>query len=202
MIFRRRARPNLSTRLWSLVSPRKGWRRGFEYLGHRVQRLPDTPHRIALGVACGVFASFTPFFALHIFVALGLGMVLGANPIAAALGTLFSNPLTFPFIASAALGLGHWMIGSGHATAEASLTLTAIFSDLGSFFDSLFVPYLVGGLLPGALVGALFYAVLRPIVALYQTRRRERLVAGARLRLKRRPSAGAVKKNPVPDGLK
>ena len=30
--------------------------------GHRVRRLPDTPHRIALGFACGVFVSFTPFF--------------------------------------------------------------------------------------------------------------------------------------------
>ena len=40
-----------STRIREAVLPRRGWRRGIEYLGHRVRRLPDTPHRIALGFA-------------------------------------------------------------------------------------------------------------------------------------------------------
>lgn len=189
-------------RLRALVIPRKGWRRGFEYLSYRVQRLPDTPHRIALGVACGVVASFTPFFTLHVFVALGLAVLLGANPIAAAIGTVFSNPLTFPFIASTALGIGHWMMGAVKDTADAPFTLSVVFSDFGGFLDHLFVPYLVGGLLPGALAGGIAYAALRPVVALFQARRRARLVNGARWRLRARPAMASVKKNPVPDGLK
>ena len=62
------SRPSLS-RLREAVLPKRGYRRGVEYLGHRVRRLPDTPHRIALGFACGVFSSFTPFFGLHIVLA-------------------------------------------------------------------------------------------------------------------------------------
>ena len=69
MVFKRRVKPSLVSRVRAAVLPRRGWRRGVEYLGHRVRRLPDTPHRIALGFACGVFSSFTPFFGLHIILA-------------------------------------------------------------------------------------------------------------------------------------
>ena len=48
-----------SARRWSRA---RGWRRGIEYLGHRVRRLPDTPHRIALGFATRGPRLFTPFF--------------------------------------------------------------------------------------------------------------------------------------------
>lgn len=45
--------------------PRSGWRRVINYTSYRLKRLPDTPHRIALGFACGAFASFSPLFGLH-----------------------------------------------------------------------------------------------------------------------------------------
>ena len=65
-----------SSRLREALLPRRGWRRGVEYLSHRVRRLPDTPHRIALGFACGVFGSFTPFFGLHIVLAAVIARLL------------------------------------------------------------------------------------------------------------------------------
>ena len=84
-----------------------------EYLGHRVRRLPDTPHRIALGFACGVFASFTPFFGLHFVLAAVLAGLLRGNIVAALIGTVAGNPLTFPLIASVSLGLGRRILGYG-----------------------------------------------------------------------------------------
>ena len=54
MVFKRRDKPPFSIRMRELLYPRRGWRRAIEYLGHRVRRLPDTPHRIALGFACGL----------------------------------------------------------------------------------------------------------------------------------------------------
>ena len=53
MVFNRRDKLTLRDRLRQLV-PRRGWRRGIDYVGHRVRRLPDTPHRLALGFAGGV----------------------------------------------------------------------------------------------------------------------------------------------------
>jgi uncharacterized protein (DUF2062 family) len=201
MIFKRRTRPGMLRRLREALNPRKGWRRGFEYIGRRVQRLPDTPHRIALGVSCGVLASFTPFFTLHIFVAVALALAARANAVAAALGTLFGNPLTFPLIATTALAMGGWLLGESHAAEAGGLDVGAVFGDLRGFFDTLFLPYLVGGLCPGVVVAGVVYLLLRPLVAAYQARRRGRLVAAAGARVAAGLAHRRVKKNPVPEGL-
>ena len=200
MIFKRRNRPNIRLRLREAFSPRKGWRRGFEYIGRRVQRLPDTPHRIALGFACGVMASFTPFFTLHIFVAIGLALAARANAVAAALGTLFGNPLTFPLIAGSALGVGGWLLG-GTQVEAAAFSVKAVFSDFARFFDTVFLPYLVGGIAPGVIASSMAYLLLRPVVAAYQDRRRNRLVSRAQARVSAGLSRSRMKANPVPDGL-
>jgi uncharacterized protein (DUF2062 family) len=113
MVFKRRDSPPLASRLRQLLFPRRGWRRGIEYLGHRVRRLPDTPHRIALGFACGVYASFTPFFGLHFFLAVALARILRGNMVSSLVGTAVGNPLTFPLIASVSLTLGRRILGYG-----------------------------------------------------------------------------------------
>ena len=71
MIFRRRRRPSFLARMRETMMPRKGIWRGFDYINKRMRRLPDSPHRIALGFACGVFVSFSPFFGFHFFLAAG-----------------------------------------------------------------------------------------------------------------------------------
>ena len=170
MVFKRRDKPPLISRIRELVLPRRGWRRGFEYLGHRVRRLPDTPHRIALGVACGVFSSFTPFYGLHFVFALVVARAIRANMIAALIGTAAGNPLTFPFIAPVALGLGRRILGHGagghdfgrisdafaQAFAAIKLGVLSLFGrgesewyKLIPFLRDILWPYFVGGLLPG-----------------------------------------------------
>jgi uncharacterized protein (DUF2062 family) len=182
MIFRRRETLGLFGRLWAAMTPRKSWRRGFSYIGKRVQRLPDTPHRIALGFACGVMASFTPFFTLHFVVAALMALVTRGNVLASALGTFVGNPLTFPFIAGAALTCGKLILGEGPHPEKFSMSL--VFNDFTKFLDVVFWPYLVGGLIPGLLTSVAFYAMLRPVIAAYQNRRRGRLTAAAAARVK------------------
>jgi uncharacterized protein (DUF2062 family) len=196
MIFRRRARLGFWARLRGALAPRKSWRRGFEYIGRRVQRLPDTPHRIALGAACGVLASFTPLFTLHFVLAVALAWVARGNLIAAALGTAFGNPLTFPFIAGVSLRLGAALTGGGRKVE--GFTPAMAFTDFGLFMDKVFLPYLVGGIAPGLLCAALSYAALRPVVAAYQNRRRLRLAGAAGARLAAHLRGRAPKTNPVP----
>jgi uncharacterized protein (DUF2062 family) len=186
MVFARRERLGIGGRIRAWLAPRKGWRRGFEYLGRRVQRLPDTPHRIALGFACGVLASFTPLFTLHFVVAMGMAWLVRANLIAAALGTAFGNPLTFPFIAGVSLELGGWLMGVEKGLDGFNPGMA--FTDYGRFMDRIFLPYLAGGVLPGLLSAGGCYLLLRPLVAAYQARRRARLVAAAAARMARRPA--------------
>lgn len=214
MVFRRRDRPGLLERLRSVVLPRGGWRRGLEYLGHRVRRLPDTPHRIALGFASGVFASFTPLFGLHFVLAAGLAKIVRGNILAALLGTIAGNPLTFPLIASTSLWLGRKIVGFGDtgrdysrvadafgqaadALWKSSLAIVGIghshWGRVVPFLRDVFWPYFVGGLGPGLVAGVASYYLLRPLVAAYQLRRRNRRLARAHARLLEQSEADAMR---------
>ncbi len=198
MVFKRRDKPPFWSRLREVLAPRKGWRRGYVYLGKRMQRLPDTPHRIALGFACGVQASFTPFFGFHFVGAAALAWLLRGNLLSSAVGTFVGNPLTFPLIASASFWMGREITGIHIAPPEHGYGLEWLWHNL----DAIFVPYLVGGLLPGLAASVACYFVLRPMVAAFQNRRRLLLMARARQRMKdhaarvasrRRRAAGAKK---------
>ena len=58
MVFKRKKKLTAFKNLKALFFPERGWRRAIEYLSHRIKRLPDTPHRIALGLSFGVLAYF------------------------------------------------------------------------------------------------------------------------------------------------
>ncbi len=176
MIFKRRRPLPFWEKIRGVFAPKKGWRRGFEYIGRRVQRLPDTPHNIALGFAFGAFASFTPFFTMHIALAVGLAWLFRANLIAGAFGTVVGNPITFPFIVAVSLKLGNWMLGRSSGVEDIThLTIAYVSDHFWEFFGSIFLPYLVGGAGPGILCAAVCYWLLRPLVATYQKRRRLRM---------------------------
>jgi len=184
-MFRRRDPVDFWNRTREVLSPRKGWARGFEYLGKRMQRLPDTPHRIALGFACGVQASFTPFFGFHFIVAGAFAFLVRGNLLASATGTFFGNPLTFPIIAWSSIHLGRWATGLEIETPEAGLSFGWLWDNI----DAIFVPYLVGGIAPGLIISTLCYLLLRPLVAAYQDRRRTKLMTRAKERMKRAVAA-------------
>lgn len=209
MVFKRRTPLSTARRVRDFLYPPSGFRRAFEYLGHRLRRLPDTPHKIALGFACGVFVSFSPLFGLHFVYAGICALVLRGNVLAAFLGTFFGNPVTFPFIAAISLGLGRRMLGlSVHNEHFMSVkdsfvaAVSGLWQSLKSvvgladpawgkvavFWSEIFLPYFVGGILPGLAAGVLFYFLSRPLIAAYQARRRSRLLARAKARLARKKS--------------
>jgi uncharacterized protein (DUF2062 family) len=212
MVFKRRDKLPFPTRLRGLLFPRRGWRRGIEYLAHRMRRLPDTPHRISLGFSCGVFMSFTPFFGLHFILAAAMARAIRGNALAALIGTAAGNPLTFPVIASFALGLGRRILGFGASGRdfrrfaegfrqffvgvwESFLNLFgaghADWHKLTLLLQDVIWPYFVGGLLPGLVAAIASYYLVRPLVAAYQAGRRARLLARAKARLlRRKPEAG------------
>ncbi len=209
MVFKRRKKPPFVNRLREAFYPRRGFRRGWEYLGHRVRRLPDTPHRIALGFACGVYASFTPFYGLHFFLAAALAWTLRGNILASLIGTAAGNPVTFPAIAALSMGLGRRILGYGVTGRDFSrvsdafvealdglgrslLSLVGIgepeWNKLAVFFTDVVLPYQVGGLLPGVVASIAAYYLIRPLITAYQSRRRSRMQARARERLQRMKS--------------
>lgn len=182
-----------------MVYPTGGFLRAIQYVRLRLTRLPDEPHRIARGVFCGVFMSFTPFFGLHFLGAGLMAWLIRGNILAALLATFVGNPLTTPFVAITSVEFGHWLLGIdspltflsiveafGNAGRELWQNFLAIFTDahthwgsLKQFFDTIFLPYLVGGILPGLVVSMLFYWGTIPLVRAYQkiraTKLRERI---------------------------
>ena len=175
MRFKRRKRAPFWSRVRETAYPRKGLWRPLGYVNKRMQRLPDTPERIALGIACGAFVSFTPLFFFHFVIAGALAWVLRGNVLAALLGTAVGNPVTFPFIAAAALNLGWWMLGIDPVEDASGFSVSWLWDNL----DLIFLPYLVGGVLPGLITAGACYRLSLPLVAAYQKRRRERLAQQA-----------------------
>ncbi|MEM8537097.1 MAG: DUF2062 domain-containing protein [Pseudomonadota bacterium] len=196
MVFKRRDRRAIWQVVVDFFYPRGGWARAFEYVKHRVRRLPDTPSKISRGIWAGVFVCFTPMFGLHFVIAAVLAKLLRGNILAALMATFFGNPLTFPAIGYASITLGAWMLGMpagridqlGKKFADAGYDLWANFlaiftparvdwRGLQLFYDDVFFPYLVGGLIPGLITATLAYYLAVPVIGAYQKRRKKVLRA-------------------------
>lgn len=196
-MFRRRNPKTFLEWISDAFYPRGGWARAASYVVHRLRRLPDPPHRIARGVAIGVFVSFTPFFGFHFVLATLLALTFQGNVLAALLGTFFGNPITFPFIILISYELGTWILGIHHSAALpeivdafglAMLQLwsnlmalvtdeTAHWNEMGQFLSEVILPYFVGGLIPGLACATVAFILTRPAVSAYQKGRIKRLKA-------------------------
>ena len=195
MVFKRRDRRPLWKVIADFFWPTGGWARAFTYVKHRLHRLPDPPDRIARGIFAGVFTTFTPFYGMHFIVAGTLALILRGNIPAALLGTFFGNPLTYVPIGVISLQTGHAILGR-HTLAEDEISrslggkfldagedlknnVLAIFSNheadwhgLHLFYDEVFLPYMVGGIVPGIVTGLAAYYISLPVITAYQNRRK------------------------------
>lgn len=184
MLFRRRHPLPFAVKLRETIWPRKGFSRSFRYVGKRILRLTATPHAIAAGVAAGVIASWTPFIGLHFLLAFGLAYLFAGNMVAAALGTAFGNPLTFPFIWAATWETGHRILGHGDpGTSKINLDHMFSTSGLANLWQPFLKPMLVGAVPLGAVSGIILYFAIYKTVAAFQASRRQRLAARAKERL-------------------
>lgn len=196
MVFKRRDRRPVWQAVAGFFYPKGGWSRAFRYVQHRLHRLPDPPHKIARGLFAGVLVSFTPLFGMHFLFAAILAKLMRGNIMAALLGTFFGNPITFPIIAPLCIQLGRWMLGQPFRDpehgdlpgkfyavgGEISANFWALFTDaeahwsnIDGFYHTLFIPYLIGGIIPGIISGVVVYYLSVPLIAVYQKRRRGRL---------------------------
>ncbi|WP_086996602.1 DUF2062 domain-containing protein [Rhizobium sullae] len=186
MLFRRRKSAGFYERMRALFWPRKGFQRPLRYLKMRILRLTAPPHAVAMGVAAGVFVSWTPFIGVHFIMAFVLAYVLSGNMVAAALGTAaFGNPLTYPFIWAATWEIGHRLLMRENAMTGQSVDLTELFHKLRftELWKPVLEPMLVGAIPPAVITSVVLYVLTFYTVKGFQVRRRERLMERARLRL-------------------
>lgn len=195
MVFKRRDRRPIWKVAADFFWPKGGWGRAAQYVKHRVQRLPDKPERIARGIAAGVFTVFTPFYGFHFLTAAICAKLIRGNIIAALLATFVGNPLTYVPIAAISLETGHFLLGDRkHMTPEMHESIggrfadaysalhhnfIAIFTDdtmnwywLAKFYHEVFLPYMIGGIIPGIVFGAIGFYISLPVIRAYQQRRK------------------------------
>ncbi|MGR3511468.1 MAG: DUF2062 domain-containing protein [Paracoccaceae bacterium] len=194
MVFKRRTPRTYFEVVSESFYPKGGWRRAMQYVVHRLRRLPDPSHKISRGIAAGVFTSFTPFFGLHFFFSAILAWLMRGNIVAALLATFVGNPITFPIIAAISMEFGSYILGVrplplplvlgsfSEAANDLWHNVVAIFTadtshwgGLSRFWDRVFLPYLVGGFLPGLVAAIASYFLANPLIAAYQKARLARL---------------------------
>ena len=192
-MFKRRERRSIFRFFYEVIFSFKGISRAIEYISIRLKRIPDTPHKISLGMSCGIFASFTPLFGLHFLIAGLLSYLLRANVLASLIGTFVGNPITFPIITVFNLQLGEWILGSSEYSSDDGGKIFEGFLDfifliyknlftegsvgensvprINEFLNGVFIPYSLGGIIGGIFVAIISYFLLRPLVATYQKKR-------------------------------
>ena len=207
-MFKRRERRSIFRFFYEVIFSLKGISRAIEYVGIRLKRIPDTPHKISLGMSCGIFASFTPLFGLHFLIAGLLSYVLRANVLASLIGTFIGNPITFPIITVFNLKLGEWILGSNEYSSGDGgkifegfldfifLIYKSLFTEgsigensvprMNEFLYGVFIPYSLGGLILGISVAIISYFLLRPLVSTYKKKRDSRKARRLKKKLMRK----------------
>lgn len=160
-----------------------GLRRYGTYLRKKVLRLSASPHAIGAGVASGAAVSMFPLIGLHFLLGFVLAYITRGNMIAAAIGTAWGNPLSFPFFFAAAYAVGDWLRGGDGVSAAEAGQLDAVGDQLnqGLFsggFEAIwpaFSTMMIGAIPNAILVFGVFYFAVRWLVIGFRSARSARL---------------------------
>ena len=193
-IFRRRRKRPISQTLRHYLWPKTGWVRSAKYVAYRLRRLKGSANSIAVGVAWGIAVSFTPFYFLHIGLAVVGSWFMGGSLLAAAIGTLFLNPLTFPFISLLTYSIGSYFLApSADFEDMGVVSIGYIFHSFSASFEGMEVvpigyifdkfleilmpfllPMAVGGILVGIASWVVVFLSVRMLVSRYRELRIEK----------------------------
>jgi uncharacterized protein (DUF2062 family) len=134
-----------------------------------------------MGVAVGVAVGFTPFLGFHIIIALPIAWILGANLVAAALGTAIANPLTIPFIWAATYRLGRVLVGAPvHLHRNGSDIPDNLAEKSLNAIWPVIKPMLAGAIPLGLIAGVIAYVMVLGATRGFRAMRAERLAARRR----------------------
>ena len=115
--------------------------RFFSYYKFKLARLPASSYAISAGFACGSMVSFTPLLGFHFILAVVFAYLLRANYIAALIGTIVGNPISFPFIWGLIYKVGAFIVDKPEDNLRPNINFEII---INQTYD-IFIPMLVGG---------------------------------------------------------
>ncbi len=159
-MFKRRKPRKITSHIGEFIWPSMGWKRFFRYVMHRTIRLSGNNYSIAAGLASGAAISSTPIFGTHIIQALIITYIIRGNLIASAIGTLWGNPWTFPFLLFMSYETGMYVLDLAGLNSDIpemaqNITMTDIFTNYMDFI----IPMTVGGYICAIILWPLYFAV-------------------------------------------
>ena len=194
MLFRRKIPADWREKLRISLWPRRSWSRSARYVTKRILRLTGSPHAISAGVAAGVFASFSPFMGFHFLMAFLVAYIIAGNLLAAAMGTFFGNPISFPFIWASTYTTGNFILNrndsyqdTGQGKSLNSLEIgdfwqhgfSAIIDQLLAIWNPIIKPMLVGSIPVGVSISIVVYIVTRWLAVKFKVRRQKQIAQKA-----------------------
>ncbi len=148
-------------------------RRSLRYYWLKFLRMQDTPHRIALGIAIGMFINFTPFVGFHTILAVLSFFLLPVNRIATLSAVWLNTPWTVPVLLALDYKLGSWLMACPATWTNFNFTS---FQSLLEFGCATFMPMLYGGIILGLLGAVLSYALSLNIMLYWRRQRKAHLL--------------------------
>jgi len=149
------------------------WLRRTEQILFHVE---DSPSRVALAFALGIFIAFFPILGIHTGMAIAIALAFRLNKVALLVGAWVNNPWTVAPMYSAGTLLGCAIQGVSPASLGAidwSLRGRSFHASLIEGFRPLLLPFVLGNLILGAAAAGVTFLALRGLLA----RRRRGLVS-------------------------
>jgi uncharacterized protein (DUF2062 family) len=143
----------------------------------RFIRIRGHPKDISLGFALGIFLGISPLFGIQLIAAVFIAALLKWNKIAAATGTLISNPLTTPFIYPFAYYVGTLVTGN---PVKGRLVIPRDLETAGRMLEEtprILVTLTLGTVLIGLPLAVVGYLLAYAAVLRYRERIKEKLAA-------------------------
>jgi uncharacterized protein len=133
----------------------------------KLLHLDDTPHRIAIAFALGVYIAFSPLVGLHTAMVFLFAWLFRLNTIALLLGSLLNNPWTFGPIFGGCLWLGVKLYGISYDAAPIDwrhLTVMNLIPQLKPYL----IPFVLGTTLIGIIASVIAYLFANYLITQYR----------------------------------
>lgn len=182
---------------------RAGWEKVKKWFIHLLH-LDDSAHRIALGVAIGMFVAITPTWGIQMLLVVGMAWLLRANKVAGVPMVWLTNPFTNVPIYSFCYAVGVALVGGPGLAEFKEMLRTTLSQDhtwamlARGWLDLMWhvaAPLWMGCVVVGAAAGALAYGAMFYLIVFFRRRHRQHLAA----RHAAVPAAGADD-GPAPAG--
>lgn len=201
---RRRGRHKKNRRHWlhhgqEWLWPSMGLYGFLRWLEITIKRTPDSTHRVAMGLAIGIWVCFVPFIGTHLIWMILACWLLRGHFVVAVLGSLVGNPWTFPFIFVLTYETGITVLGMEAVPLPETVSFWDVYNNFGWYFKTYLWPMTVAGFPMGTLAGFIVYHLAYRNIAHYRRarkaylKRRRHEVRARRLSRMKQTAGGLIK---------